>query len=203
MDKCRVSKLRKEKGWTQEKLSEKSYVTVRTIQRLEAGEDVSLETLASISNALSVRVSDLFESIDTEGKEREIMDVSKEQFTQIRYRKKEAFSLNIIAVAIILMIMSFLAINILKISDVYNTVILWFFWVSLLLFLIAISNYYLGVKLSEKLDEKYPLSKGIPLDKKDDKPIENVWQFLASYWWLIFPVGGFLIWFIPSIMLYF
>jgi len=74
---------------------------VRTIQRLEAGEDVSLDTLASISNALSVKVSDLFESIDKEEREIEIMDISKEQATQLNYRKKKVTSINLIVTAII------------------------------------------------------------------------------------------------------
>lgn len=197
MNKYRVSKLRKEKGWTQEILSEKSYVTVRTIQRLEAGEDVSLDTLASISNALSVKVSDLFESIDKEERETEIMDISKEQATQINYRKKKVTSINLIVIAIIFMIMSTLAVNIVRYSAGYNTILSWLVWVSLLLFLIGGANYYLGIKVSEQLDKRYPLTKGIVLDEKEREPIENVWQFIARYWWLIFPIGGFLSWLIP------
>ena len=197
MNKYRVSKLRKEKGWTQETLSEKSYVTVRTIQRLEAGEDVSLDTLASISNALSVKVSDLFESIDKEEREVEIMDISKEQATQLNYRKKKVTSINLIVTAIIFMVMSTLAVNIVRYSAGYNTILSWLVWVSLLLFLIGGANYYLGIKVSEQLDKKYPLTKGISLDEKEREPIENVWQFIARYWWLIFPIGGFLSWLIP------
>lgn len=52
------------KGLTQEKLSDKSGVAVRTIQRLEAGEDASLETLAMIASALDVPVQELFASVD-------------------------------------------------------------------------------------------------------------------------------------------
>lgn len=198
MNKYRVSKLRKEKGWTQEKLSEKSYVTVRTIQRLEAGEDVSLDTLASISNALSVRVSDLFESIEEEEREVEIMDISKEQASQISYRKKEVNSIILIVIAIIFMIMSILAVNIMRYSTGYNIVLSWLLWVSLLFLLIGGSSYYLGIKVNEHLDKKYPLTKGISLEEKEERePIENGWQFIASYWWIIFPIGGFLSWLIP------
>jgi len=49
---------------TQEKLAERSGVAVRTIQRLEAGEDASLETLALIASALEVDVQELFASVD-------------------------------------------------------------------------------------------------------------------------------------------
>ena len=51
MNKSLVANLRKQKGLTQESLAEKAHVTVRTIQRIEAGEDVSSETLKSVSNA--------------------------------------------------------------------------------------------------------------------------------------------------------
>ena len=52
-------------------------MTVRTIQRVEAGKEVSNETLKSISNALGVTVSELFESVDSVEKEVELMEYSK------------------------------------------------------------------------------------------------------------------------------
>lgn len=68
MNKYRVAELRKKRGWTQEVLAEKANITVRTIQRIENGTDVSLDTLSSISNALLVPVSELFERIEEEAK---------------------------------------------------------------------------------------------------------------------------------------
>ena len=56
MNKSKVAEIRKQKSLTQENLAEKAYVTVRTIQRMEAGEEVSSETLKSVSNALDVTV---------------------------------------------------------------------------------------------------------------------------------------------------
>lgn len=56
----RVSQLRRNAGWTQERLSEQSGVPVRTIQRLEAGNETSLETLSRVADALKVEVRDLF-----------------------------------------------------------------------------------------------------------------------------------------------
>lgn len=35
--------------------------------------------------------------------------------------------------------------------------------------------------------------------RHDEHPT-NFWQFAESYWWLIFPIGGFLSWFIPHII---
>ncbi|MGC7683916.1 helix-turn-helix domain-containing protein, partial [Staphylococcus epidermidis] len=65
MNKSKVAEIRKQKSLTQENLAEKAYVTVRTIQRMEAGEEVSSETLKSVSNALDVTVNELFESISS------------------------------------------------------------------------------------------------------------------------------------------
>ncbi|WOF23273.1 helix-turn-helix domain-containing protein [Microbacterium betulae] len=63
----RVSALRRSAGWTQERLCEQSGVPVRTIQRLEAGNETSLETLSRIADALKVEVRDLFVTTDGAG----------------------------------------------------------------------------------------------------------------------------------------
>nr|MWN21452.1 helix-turn-helix domain-containing protein [Leuconostoc lactis] len=60
------------KGFTQEKLAEKSNLSIRTIQRLESGEDSSLETLRLVANALEVPVNELFETVDDTTKANEI-----------------------------------------------------------------------------------------------------------------------------------
>lgn len=56
MSETRIVGLRTERGWTQERLAEVSGVTVRTVQRLEAGNDVSLDTLSRLAGALEVPV---------------------------------------------------------------------------------------------------------------------------------------------------
>ncbi|WP_032800561.1 helix-turn-helix domain-containing protein, partial [Streptococcus sobrinus] len=53
-NKTLVANLRKQKGWTQERLAEKAGLSVRTIQRIERGDDSSLETLGLVANALDV-----------------------------------------------------------------------------------------------------------------------------------------------------
>lgn len=54
-----VSRLRRGRAWTQERLATESGVAVRTIQRFEAGSDVGLTTLSRIAEALDVPVSAL------------------------------------------------------------------------------------------------------------------------------------------------
>lgn len=66
MNTTRIAELRRARGWTQERLAATSAVAVRTIQRLEAGADASLETLSLLADALGVTVSELFESVEDE-----------------------------------------------------------------------------------------------------------------------------------------
>ena len=195
MNKYRVAELRKKRGWTQEVLAEKANITVRTIQRIENGTDVSLDTLASISNALLVPVSELFERIEEEAKEVEIMDMSKEQLIQLKYRQTITVSITLLVIAAILLVMLILGVEINELLSGYNITLSWLAWVSLLLLLIGLANYYLGVKLNETLDQKYPLTKGIKLKEKKER-FENFWQFFLIYWWMIFPIFGFITWFI-------
>ncbi len=67
MNSTRIMELRQAQGWTQERLANESGVGLRTIQRLEAGQDASLETLSLVAEALHVPVRDLFTSIDDAG----------------------------------------------------------------------------------------------------------------------------------------
>jgi transcriptional regulator with XRE-family HTH domain len=59
MDGTRVQRLRRERGFTQERLAEASGITVRTVQRIEAGNSATLETQALIARTLGVELGDL------------------------------------------------------------------------------------------------------------------------------------------------
>ena len=63
MNQTRIIELRQAQGWTQERLANASGVGLRTVQRLEAGQD-TLETLTLVAEALQVPVQSLFTSID-------------------------------------------------------------------------------------------------------------------------------------------
>lgn len=93
----RVNELRRSKGWTQERLSEQSGVPVRTIQRLEAGNEASLETLSRIADALKVDVRDLFVSTEGDG-----FSAALEGLDQRRARaRRRRTGLNIVGWALI------------------------------------------------------------------------------------------------------
>ncbi|HEY1531154.1 MAG TPA: helix-turn-helix transcriptional regulator [Galbitalea sp.] len=66
MNETRIVGLRLERGWTQEKLATESGLGVRTIQRIEAGKDASLETISLIADSFGVPMHDLFVRIEDE-----------------------------------------------------------------------------------------------------------------------------------------
>ncbi|MGX7041334.1 helix-turn-helix domain-containing protein [Leuconostoc lactis] len=164
MQKTRISMLRKSKGFTQEKLAEKSNLSIRTIQRLESGEDSSLETLRLVANALEVPVNELFETVDDATKANEIDLFSEEQIIQIEKRKSEKQLLNIkrLVVFISLLLLAFF------ISKFPNDVqgMLGILWVGLFL-LSAYLMKYMKSNWHLKMNAKYPLTRGIKVEKSN------------------------------------
>ena len=63
MNETRIVDLRTQVVWTQERLAGESGVTVRTVQRLEAGNEGSLDTLPRVAPAFGVPVRDLFVTV--------------------------------------------------------------------------------------------------------------------------------------------
>lgn len=199
MDKTLVSTLRKQKNWTQEILADKSFVTVRTIQRLEAGEEVSLDTLQSVSNALSVTVSELFEYVDQEEREVSFMEFSKEQVNQLEQRESEFHVVTMLMLGLSILIMGVLGSLVLT-TDNTIFLILGSIWIGLIFLIIGAITYYLNIPLTNRLNIKYPLTVGVKKKPFEQKPITNGWEFLSQYWWIIFPIGGFLSWLIPALL---
>lgn len=168
----RITLIRKSKGLTQEKLAELSHLSVRTIQRLEAGDDSSLETLRLVANALNVSVTELFESVSDENKEKEINYLDKEQTNQIDKRKSEKQIFNIKKLSIFILIL-LLAAFIDKFPENIQGIlgILWLglFFLSLCIMKYMKSNWRL------KMNEKYPLTRDLKTEKSN-----NIDDFL---WW--------------------
>lgn len=59
IDSDKIKKLRLEKNWSQEQLSEKSGLSLRTIQRIESGSNVSMESIRVLAAAFEVDPKDL------------------------------------------------------------------------------------------------------------------------------------------------
>jgi transcriptional regulator with XRE-family HTH domain len=62
----KVKNYREARGWTQEKLGRIADVSLKTIQRCELGNPVSLETLMGIASAFDIDVSDLSKKTNEE-----------------------------------------------------------------------------------------------------------------------------------------
>lgn len=81
-----VRKLRLQRGWSQEQLSAMSGLSVRTIQRIERGQNAGLESLKSLAAVFEIPVSDLQDStISTEDESR--LAAEQEVITQVRDQK--------------------------------------------------------------------------------------------------------------------
>ena len=168
----RITLIRKSKGLTQEKLAELSHLSVRTIQRLEAGDDSSLETLRLVANALNVSVTELFESVSDESKEKEINYLDKEQTNQIEKRKseKQIFNIKILSIFIlILLLAAFIDKFPENIQGIVGILWLGIFFLSLYLMKYMKSNWRL------EMNEKYPLTRDLKTEKTN-----NIDDFL---WW--------------------
>ena len=62
----RIKEHRLARAWSQEQLAELAGISTRTVQRLENGEQASLETLSALAAVLEIRVSDLTEQTSQE-----------------------------------------------------------------------------------------------------------------------------------------
>lgn len=149
MNKVRIVELRREHGWSQERLAAESGVGLRTIQRLEAGQDASLETLSLVAGALRVSVRDLFRTMD------DAALISRVESLQARTDKQQVARNRItgawrwlyIGIGIVLTLVSFML-------GTNGLVLFLAYWTGGYLILAAIRRIY----LEPRLEEKYPLS---------------------------------------------
>jgi transcriptional regulator with XRE-family HTH domain len=149
MNKTRIVQLREEHGWTQERLASASGVGLRTIQRLEAGQDASLETLSLVAEALRVSVRDLFSSIDDELNDRvESLQARTEEQQTARDTVARAWRWLYIGIGIVLTLVSVTL-------GSSGFVLFLAYWTGGYVILVSIRTIY----LDPRLDEKYPLSR--------------------------------------------
>lgn len=66
IDSNKVKTLRINKGWSQEQLSEYSGLSLRTIQRIENGVTISMDSLNALAKALQVNRTELVIKVDTQ-----------------------------------------------------------------------------------------------------------------------------------------
>jgi transcriptional regulator with XRE-family HTH domain len=61
-----IRKLRLQKGWSQEQLAQLSAISVRTIQRIERGQSVGLESMKCLAAVFEIDIADLSAKSNTE-----------------------------------------------------------------------------------------------------------------------------------------
>ncbi|SIR67080.1 helix-turn-helix domain-containing protein [Microbacterium sp. RURRCA19A] len=150
MTKTRIIELRQNHGWTQERLATESGVGLRTVQRLEAGEDASLETLSRVAEALRVPVRDLFSTIEDDVLNSRVESLEARAAVQqaARDRTAGAWRWIYIGVGVILTLISF--------TFAQGLVLFLGYWVGGTMIFLAVRRLF----LEPHLNEKYPLSRG-------------------------------------------
>jgi len=89
----KIRKMRKEKGYTQEILSEKAGINGKYLGKIERSESgVSLITLSKICNALDVSLCEL---LAFTSKDKELGDLSSEVWILIKSKDKKTIQLSI------------------------------------------------------------------------------------------------------------
>ncbi|WP_404288234.1 helix-turn-helix domain-containing protein [Glutamicibacter arilaitensis] len=155
MNESRIAELRRAKGWTQERLATESSITVRTVQRLEAGNDASLETLSLIAKALDVQVGELFISVQTP-RFSEAVD-GLESRTRVDQERRDSATQGIVLIYRGLGILVTFATLILATVGNFG----WYIWLLIPAYW-AVGRLLLEavfrLRIDPKLDAKYPLS---------------------------------------------
>ena len=181
-----VADLRKRRGWTQERLAEETGLSVRTIQRIEKGEDSSLETLGLVADAFKIEINELFIEIEDSEKLRQVTEYTEEQNDQLNKRRAEGKLFSIIRM------MYFFAMIILAwgtslIKEENEQVILGIIW----LFVFILGNIILSyIRLSvwnERLDKKYPLTKNLQFFKAKETK-EHSKSVVSIFWSTVIPL---------------
>ena len=156
MNETRIVDLRTQMGWTQDRLADESGVTVRTVQRLEAGNEGSLDTLSRVAKAFGVPVRDLFVTVaeDQYGRSVSALDARTTRQQERRGRVEEGFRALYYGVGVLFTIAVIVAVA----TDVMPNVAIFLipgYWVAGWL----LSMFLFLVVLSPRLDRAYPLSR--------------------------------------------
>ena len=118
-----VQKLRLKHGWSQQQLADASGLSVRTVQRIEAGEPASTESLKSLAAVFEVDFSTLNPEPAMNNPALTISEQQeKDAFDQVR--KLRGFYLHLMKYVVV-------NLGLLAINLIFSPHTLWFYWVML------------------------------------------------------------------------
>jgi transcriptional regulator with XRE-family HTH domain len=109
-----IKKMRLERHWSQDQLSEMSGLSIRTIQRIENGENAGLESLKSLAAVFEINITD-------SNKTQEMEQIRKEE----EYVQNVKGFYKLLAIAILSLVVPF----IIAVNDSSNWII--FLWILL------------------------------------------------------------------------
>lgn len=117
-----IKKLRLQRGWSQDQLSQLSGLSIRTIQRIEKGQTPSLESLKSLAAVFEIDITVLQEGEDMDTKiESDYFVSAEERLAFERVRKIKGFYMHAIQYCVVIPVL--FLINIMT-----NTDYIWAFW---------------------------------------------------------------------------
>ena len=117
-----IQKLRLQRGWSQEQLAELSGLSVRTVQRLERGQNASPESLKAVASVFEID----FSSLRTEPMETTTEHIvsNEEALAFARVRKIKGFYIHVFQFVVVISVLS-------VVNIVTSPRHLWVLWVIL------------------------------------------------------------------------
>ncbi len=152
-----IKELRVAKGLSQEQLAEAAKVSVRTIQRLEAGQDGSIETLNLVAGALGVSVRDLFEDPQAQANQERISRSDSRLQVQLTNRGQEFKTFKRLYGTIYIIVMLVWGACFPMIHGSWSAVI-GMLWIGGWMIMNPLRRWWIINKIDPKLDTKYPLT---------------------------------------------
>ena len=163
--KNKIKELRLSQHLSQEQLAEAAGISVRTLQRLEAGEDVSISTLNAVANALDVPVGDLFQHTTSNEQDTKLQEAKNLQ-VQMQQRHEEIAVFKKVYNAVYISVMLLVGAALWTAQSFFAEMgltgidyILDVAWVAGWMLFGPVRKVIIQTKLNKKLDMKYPLTK--------------------------------------------
>lgn len=153
-----IKKLRLAKGMSQEQLAEKANVSVRTVQRLEAGDDASISTLNLVAGALGVEVGDLFTKTSANQQKEKIQSADSQLQYQLQARYDEYRNFKHLYTAAYIVVMLIWGCLFPLIHNDATSAVMEVLWIGAWMIMGPLKKLLVINKLNPKLDHKYPLT---------------------------------------------